>query len=85
MNSPFVIEQAAHLAKRSKTSPMPASRSRPRMKPPTWRRIVRLFEYALGREPLGDETGEALEFVRAGDAKPVEPRAHGGSDWPRCC
>ena len=47
-------------------------------------RIVRLFEYALGREPLGDETGDALEFIRAGEPSRMSAR-HAGSDWPRCC
>jgi hypothetical protein len=27
-----------------------------------------LFRYAFGREPAADETGEALAFLRAGDA-----------------
>jgi uncharacterized protein DUF1553/uncharacterized protein DUF1549/cytochrome c len=79
MNSPFVIEQAAHLAKRSKTSPdagLPLTTSDEAAE---LGRITRLFEYALGREPVGDETGEALEFVRAGDDRSVEREAR----WER--
>ena len=70
MNSPFVIEQAAHLATRSKTSPDAGQSLTTSDEAAEVGRIVRLFEYALGREPLGDETGDALKFVRAGDAKP---------------
>ena len=70
MNSPFVIEQAAHLAKRSKTSSDAGQPLTTSDEAADLGRIVRLFEYALGREPLGDETGDALEFVRAGEAKP---------------
>jgi hypothetical protein len=57
-----VIEQADHLAKRTKSESDSADIAR----------ITRLFRNALGRGPTGEETGEALAFIRAGDAEPAK-------------
>jgi hypothetical protein len=77
MNSPFVIEQAAQLAARTKKLPSEVPGVEPQASPQTnaladdtadIARITRLFRYASGRAPTGDETGDALAFIRAGDA-----------------
>jgi hypothetical protein len=70
LNSPFVIEQAAHLATRSKTDPNAQQPISTSDEATDVNRIARLFEYALGREPLGEEPAETLEFIRAGDGAP---------------
>jgi hypothetical protein len=70
MNSPFVIEQAAQLAKRSRTSSNTTKPITTSDEATDVRRVERLFEYALAREPVGEETAEALEFIRAGDGGP---------------
>jgi hypothetical protein len=69
MNSPFVIEQAAHLAKRSKTTPDAAQPITTSDEATELSRIVRLFGLSLGREPTREETDEALEFIRSGQAE----------------
>jgi hypothetical protein len=53
MNSPFLIEQAEHLAARSQTGPASESRDRVRA----------LYRLALGREPTADENALGLGFV----------------------
>ena len=55
MNSPFAIEQAEHLARRSETPAATAPEQR----------VAALFRYALGREPQADESKWAVEFVNA--------------------
>lgn len=54
MNSPFVLQQAMHLAERD--SEHAASDDQ---------RIVRLFQMALGREPAEDELQAAQQFLAA--------------------
>jgi hypothetical protein len=51
MNSPFVIEQATHLAERTASS----TDATPR--------VAQLFRDAIGRDPTVDELADALAFV----------------------
>jgi hypothetical protein len=71
LNSPFVIEQAAHLAKRSRTNPAAEKPITTSDEATDMSRIVRLFEFALGRVPSVEETAESLEFIRTGDGAPA--------------
>jgi len=73
MNSPFVIEQATHLATRSATDGVPG------VEPPASpqdsgfhkaARIARLFQYVLGREPTDEEAAESLAFLNIADPPP---------------
>lgn len=57
MNSPFVIEQALHLAERSRPDDSPDAESARE------ERIRRLFRFAVGRDPADEELAEAQEFV----------------------
>jgi hypothetical protein len=83
MNSPFVIEQATHLARRTADAPIPrrrAVRDRERgfeiasIESPNNTitqdhiRIVHLFRHALGRAPTDDELRESLEFTSTNNA-----------------
>jgi len=64
MNSPFVIEQATHLA------------NRPDVQQATddSQRIAALFRATLGREPTGDETSSALDYLSCGpQSEPLAP------------
>ncbi len=86
LNSPFVIEQATHLAERSKTGvgsllrpPTAAGEETnqsqkspdPLASPSSQvRRIQLLYRCALGRDPTIDEASDALEFIGVGDANP---------------
>jgi hypothetical protein len=71
MNSPFVIEQATHLAKRSSAASTPRPvpvRDRERgsnAASSSSDRIVNLFESALGRTPTDEELHESLQFVNS--------------------
>jgi hypothetical protein len=58
------------LAKRSRSSPDAKKPVTTSDEATDIRRVERLFEYALAREPVGEETAEALEFIRAGDGGP---------------
>jgi hypothetical protein len=65
MNSPFVIEQATHLAKRSEhvaEANTQFATSDPVVKTA---RIQRMFHHALGREPTDEEIRQSLEFIDA--------------------
>jgi hypothetical protein len=65
MNSPFVIEQATHLAERSAHVASPNAQfatSDPVVKNA---RIQRMFHHALGREPTDEEIRQCLEFIDA--------------------
>jgi hypothetical protein len=76
MNSPFVIEQAVHLAARSTqggwgNAPVVPSGALPQpFAAERVRRISRLYQAALGREPSIDELADALEYVEV--AEPPE-------------
>lgn len=63
MNSPFVIEQAAHLAKRSEHVDESSQQLATSDEVVQAARIERLFRHALGREPTQQEIDEAIEFV----------------------
>jgi hypothetical protein len=69
MNSPFVIEQAAQLAIRSKSNPEASQALSTSDDAVNVGRIGRLFEYVFGREPTRDEAGDALEFIRVNDVE----------------
>ncbi len=60
MNSPFVIEQATHLASRTANASEGAATEN---KSGRAARIALLFQHALGREPTEEEIAEALAFV----------------------
>jgi hypothetical protein len=60
MNSPFVIEQATHLASRTANAAEGAATENESGKAA---RITLLFQHALGREPTAEESAEALAFV----------------------
>jgi hypothetical protein len=62
MNSPFVMEQAAHLAARTANTSEGAAGENDSAKAA---RIELLFQHALGREPSSEETADALAFVSA--------------------
>jgi hypothetical protein len=67
MNSPFVMEQAIHLATRSNPGESPESASGEDAANRV-RRIGQLYRHAFGREPSVDELADALEFVELGEA-----------------
>jgi hypothetical protein len=64
MNSPFVIEQATHLAARS------VSENAEQSAAAQVRRVNRLFRFALGRDATVNEVTDALEFLAAKNAPP---------------
>jgi hypothetical protein len=68
MNSPFVIEQASHLAART-LSPK-ASEANTVNQAELTARIGRMFRYALGRGPTAEELAEAFAFVNMSDPPP---------------
>ncbi|HJQ80831.1 MAG TPA: PSD1 and planctomycete cytochrome C domain-containing protein [Lacipirellulaceae bacterium] len=68
MNSPFVMEQAAHLAARTANTSEGAAAENDSAKAA---RIALLFQHALGREPTAEESAEALAFVS--DVEPPSP------------
>jgi Protein of unknown function (DUF1553)/Protein of unknown function (DUF1549)/Planctomycete cytochrome C len=70
MNSPFVIEQATHLAARTSNASEGAAAENDSGKAA---RITLLFQHALGREPTGEEAAEALAFVSAGQSTESVP------------
>jgi hypothetical protein len=64
LNSPFAIEQAKALAKRTESAASPAER------------VAALYRLAYGRRPTGEESALALEFVtapRSTDAGSLSP------------
>jgi hypothetical protein len=62
MNSPFVMEQAAHLASRTANTSGGAAAENDSARAA---RIALLFQHALGRDPTAEESAEAIEFVRS--------------------
>ncbi len=67
LNSPFVLEQATHLASRTANSSEGAAAENESGR---IARIAILFQHALGREPTEEESAEALAFISS-----VEPSA----------
>jgi hypothetical protein len=65
MNSPFVIEQATHLAKRSEHASAAKQQFTTSDDVIHSARIERIFRDALGRGPTNDELHESLQFVNA--------------------
>ncbi|HEY3394249.1 MAG TPA: PSD1 and planctomycete cytochrome C domain-containing protein [Lacipirellulaceae bacterium] len=64
MNSPFVMEQAAHLAARTANTSEGAAAENDSAKAA---RIALVFQHALGREPTAEEMAEAIAFVSGGE------------------
>jgi hypothetical protein len=64
MNSPFVIEQATHLAKHSEHAIVTNDQFSTSDDVVQAARIQRLFRLSLGREPTDDELHQSLQFVR---------------------
>lgn len=63
MNSPFVLEQAIHLADRSaKAEGSDADQMR----------VAHLYRLALGREPTAEEMIEAVEYLHSGQSAPQD-------------
>ncbi|MEX0938986.1 MAG: DUF1553 domain-containing protein [Pirellulales bacterium] len=60
MNSPFVVEQARHLAERVDTSD-------------TAEAIRNLYQIVLTREPRGDEASLAVAFIESAEAEGSDP------------
>jgi hypothetical protein len=60
MNSPFVMEQAAHLAARTANPSEGAAAENDSAKAA---RITLLFQFALGRDPTSEESAEAVAFI----------------------
>jgi hypothetical protein len=71
LNSPFVIEQASHLASRSKAPDASSEGAATQV-----RRVNRLYQYAFGREPTVDELADSLEFVDLGDPPTLAAITH---------
>jgi hypothetical protein len=67
MNSPFVMEQAIHLAARSKMPRSSTASSSEEGAAGRARRIGRMYQYAFGREPTVAELADALEYVDLGE------------------
>jgi hypothetical protein len=65
MNSPFVIEQATHLAKRSEHAAAANQQFTTSDEVIHQTRIQRMFRHALGREPTDDELQQSVQFVNA--------------------
>jgi hypothetical protein len=74
MNSPFAIEQATHLAKRSAAPDGLVASADGLVASATSNEVIqtaqiqRMFRHALGRTPTNDELREALEFISASNA-----------------
>jgi hypothetical protein len=64
MNSPFLMEQAAHLASRTANASEGAAAENDSAKAA---RIGLLFQHALGREPTAEELAESIAFVNSGE------------------
>jgi hypothetical protein len=75
MNSPFVMEQATQLAARS-GSHAASSESSSADAVQRVRRIARLYQYAIGREPTVDELADALEFVALAEPPTLAAMEH---------
>jgi hypothetical protein len=65
MNSPFVIEQAGHLAARGANATEGAAAENDSARAA---RIALLFQHALGRDPTAEELAEAITFVNSGES-----------------
>jgi len=70
MNSPFILEQAVHLAGRSAQANGSESEQA---------RIAVLYRQALGRAPTAEEMIEAVEFLHS---RPPAPENHDHPDFP---
>ena len=83
LNSPFVIEQATHLAAQE--------RRRDRLQRPVMLivsiALIAMFRYAVGRDANDEELADALEFVGTErmTISGFERRSAAGNSWPRCC
>lgn len=62
MNSPFVLEQAEQLAKRTEIESAKTDDER----------IKKLYQFALGRSPTAEELAEATEFLKANVDTPAK-------------
>jgi hypothetical protein len=79
MNSPFVIEQAVHLAARTANASEGAAAENDSAKAA---RISLLFQHALGREPTSEEAADALAFLRSGQSpQPLPSETPAISRW----
>jgi hypothetical protein len=76
MNSPFAIEQALYLGRRSEQADGTSNKEGSGGSINEVRRAIRLFRCALGREPSIDELTDALEFVDRGEPAQSLKRMH---------
>ncbi len=70
LNSPYVLEQAIHLAERTAAGGNSAAATE------RVRRINRLYQFVVGRDATADEIADAIEFVDRGDPPRAESMMH---------